>query len=205
MNQQSDGTEKQREQQSGGLLGRIRKFGDQATEALDQASGGRLRPGLDATKEKVSEVGNTVSGKKIQQQLEEFTDVVSTAVIGVHRDQRNLRDSLTQLRVQQTGLKLELCQVREEQSTVKEMISQVQQEQGTLQETITRVQTEGADAKEALAQIQAKQTEGNKSLAEVQCKQDTLTEMLEQLKDSVRQIEQPSRYPWWQFWQWRWI
>ena len=108
LNQGSDGSHRRKGQpKSGGLLGRIRQMGDQATEALDQATGGRLRTGLDATKEKVTDVGSTVSGKKIQQQLEEFTDVVSTAVIGVHRDQRNLRDSLTQLQVQQTGLKLE--------------------------------------------------------------------------------------------------
>ncbi len=177
MNQQSDGTKKQGEKKSGGLLGRIRQMGDQATEALDQVTGGRLRTGLDATKEKVTDVGSTVSGKKIQQQLEEFTDVVSTAVIGVHRDQRKVKDSLTQLQVQQTGLKLDLVETREEQSTLKE----------------------------SLEQVQAIQIEANETLYALQRKQDTLTETLEQLKESMRQMEQPSRHPWWQFWNWRWI
>ena len=177
MNQGSDKAKKRDAQAKGGLLGKIRKIGDRATETLDQATGGRLRPGLDATKEKVSDVGNTVTGKKIQQQIEDFTDVVSTAVIGVHRDQRTVRDSLTQLQVQQTGLKLEICQVRGEQSKVKETLSQVQ----------------------------AKQKEAIESLSEVQRKQDTLTETLEQLKESLRRIEQPSTSPWWQFWNWRWV
>ena len=108
MNRPSGEPKKSAEQKSGGLLGKIRRLGDQATEALDQASGGRLRSGVDATKEKVADAGSTVTGKKIQQQLEDFTEVVSTAVIGVHRDQRNLRDEQTHLRVQQTGLKLDL-------------------------------------------------------------------------------------------------
>jgi len=191
VNQQSDGTKKQGEKKSGGLLDRIRKIGDQATGALDQATGGRLRPGLDATREKVADVGSTVSGKKIQQQIEDFTDVVSTAVIGVHQDQRNLRDSFTQLRVQQTSLNLELCEVREEQRKVEEALAEVQED--------------GRGVKESLVQVQANQTEANEALAEVQRKQDTLTETLEQFKESLRNIEQPSRLPWWQFWNWRWI
>ena len=205
MNRQSGEPKKSEEQKSGGLLGKIRRLGDQATEAIDQASGGRLRPGLDATKEKVADVGSTVTGKKIQQQLEEFTDVVSTAVIGVHHDQRKVRDSLTQLHVQQTGLKLDLSQFREQQETVKEAIAQVKQDHSAVRETIMQIQAEGADVKEVLSQVQIKQTEGNEALAEVQREQDMLTESLEQLKESVRRMEQPSRYPWWQFWNWRWM
>ena len=177
MNQGSDKAKKRGQSKPGGLFSRIRKVGDKATETLDQATGGRLRPGLDATKEKVSDVGNTVTGKKIQQQIEDFTDVVSTAVIGVHRDQRTIKDSLTQLQVQQTGLKLDICEIRGEQSKVKETLSQVQ----------------------------AKQKEAIETLSEVQRKQDTLTETLEQLKKSLRRIEQPYTRPWWQFWNWRWI
>ena len=191
MKKQSSESKEQKERKSDGFLGRIRKIGDQATEALDQATGGRLRPGLDATREKVTDVGSTVSGKKIQQQIEEFTDVVSTAVTGVHRDQRNLRGSFTQLRVQQTGLKLELCEIREEQGKVEEAIAEVQEE--------------GKGVKEALAQVQTKQSDANAKLTRIQQNQESLAEALEQFKESLRDIEQPSRFPWWQFWNWRWI
>jgi uncharacterized coiled-coil DUF342 family protein len=177
MNTEGDAPKEHEAQESRGLLGGIRQLRDRASEVVDQATGGRLRPGLDATKEKVSDVGNTVTGKKIQQQIEDFTDVVSTAVIGVHRDQRTIKDSLTQLQVQQTGLKLDICEIRGEQSKVKETLSQVQ----------------------------AKQKEAIETLSEVQRKQDTLTETLEQLKKSLRRIEQPYTRPWWQFWNWRWI
>ena len=139
MNQGSDKAKKRGQPKSGGLFSRIRKVGNQATETLDQATGGRLRSGLDATKERVSDVGNTVTGKKIQQQIEDFTDVVSTAVIGVHRDQRTIKDSLTHLQVQQTGLKLEICQVQAKQTEASESLSEVQRKQDTLTETLEQL------------------------------------------------------------------
>ena len=151
MNRESDVSKKREAQGKGGLLGKIRKIGDRATETLDQATGGRLRPGLDATKEKVSDVGNTVTGKKIQQQIEDFTDVVSTAVIGVHRDQRTIKDSLTHLQVQQTGLKLEICQVQAKQTEASESLSEVQRKQDTLTETLEQL-------KESLRRIEQPST-----------------------------------------------
>ena len=151
MNQESDVSKKREAQGKGGLLGKIRNIGDRATETLDQATGGRLRPGLDATKERVSDVGNTVTGKKIQQQIEDFTDVVSTAVIGVHRDQRTIKDSLTHLQVQQTGLKLEICQVQAKQTEASESLSEVQRKQDTLTETLEQL-------KESLRRIEQPST-----------------------------------------------
>ena len=151
MNQESDVSKKREAQRKGGLLGKIRNIGDRATETLDQATGGRLRPGLDATKERVSDVGNTVTGKKIQQQIEDFTDVVSTAVIGVHRDQRTIKDSLTHLQVQQTGLKLEICQVQAKQTEASESLSEVQRKQDTLTETLEQL-------KESLRRIEQPST-----------------------------------------------
>ena len=151
MNQESDVSKKREAQRKGGLLGKIRNIGDRATETLDQATGGRLRPGLDATKERVSDVGNTVTGKKIQQQIEDFTDVVSTAIIGVHRDQRTIKDSLTHLQVQQTGLKLEICQVQAKQTEASESLSEVQRKQDTLTETLEQL-------KESLRRIEQPST-----------------------------------------------
>ncbi len=186
-------------------MGRIRKAGGQATDALDQATGGRLRPRLDATKEKVSDVGSTVTGKKIQQQIEEFTDVVSTAVIGVHSDQRTLKTSLTQMQVQQTGLKLEIAEVRGEQSKVKETLVQVKQDQDDVQKTIAQIQSDGSNLQEVISQVQARQAETTETLAGLRQQQDTLAKSIQQFNDSLHQMEKPARIPWWQFWHWRWM
>ena len=136
MNLEEDVPKEHESQESGGLLGGIRKLRDRASATFDQAAGGKLRQGLDTTREKVSDVGNTVTGTKFRQQFEDFTDVVATTVIGVHRDQRAVKDSLTQLQVVQTGIKLTLYEIQQEQGTVKEALVQVREDQGAVRETL---------------------------------------------------------------------
>lgn len=158
MNQPDEVTREGKSQESKGLFGGFRKL-------------------LDTTKEKVSGTAGMVTGKKLQQQLEDFTDTVSTAVIGIHRDQRNVRDSLTQLEVQQTSIKLSLHEVQVEQDAMKKTLAQAQQNQDALKQQLAQVQQAQSDMEETLAQVQT----------------------------SLARQERQTRSPWWMFWRWRWI
>ena len=94
MSQEDEVTRKDESQESEGLFGGIRKL-------------------LGTTKEKVSGTADMVTGKKLQQQLEDFTDVVSTEVIGVHRDQQAVRELLAQVQQAQDEMQETLAQVQE--------------------------------------------------------------------------------------------
>ena len=191
MNQEKDVAKKHASREPAGLFGRFRKLGERTSETVDQATGGRLRKGLDATKGKVSGTKDMVTGKKFQKQFEDFTDVVSTAVIGVHRDQRTVRDSLTQLEVQQTGIKLTLHQIQMEQGGIKETIGQMQADQEAVRETLGLVEAEQTRVRGTLSQVQ---TDGGE-----------VRQALEQMQASLARLERRSTSPWWQFWNWRWI
>ncbi len=158
MNRQDEGTKEGESQESGGLVGGFRKL-------------------LDSTKERVGGTADMVTGKKLQEQLEDFTDTVSTAVIGVHNDQQKVRDSLTELRVQQTSIKLSLHEVQVEQGAMKEALAQAQQNQDALEQQLAQIQQAQSDMEETLAQVQT----------------------------SLARQERQTRSPWWMFWQWRWI
>ena len=94
MSQQDEVTGEGKSKESGGLFGGVRKL-------------------LGTTKEKVSGTTDMVTGKKLRQQLEDFTDVVSTAVIGVHRDQQAARELLAQVQQAQDEMQETLAQVQE--------------------------------------------------------------------------------------------
>lgn len=54
--------------------------------------GSRLRGAIGATGERVTGTTDTITGVQFRRQFEDFTDAVTTAVVGVHRDQADLRE-----------------------------------------------------------------------------------------------------------------
>ena len=66
-------------------------------EASDGATrnsgmGGRLQQAVGAVGERVTGTADTITGVQFRRQFEDFTDAVTTAVVGVHRDQGELQE-----------------------------------------------------------------------------------------------------------------
>ena len=59
--------------------------------------GERFRESIRSAGESVTGTADTVTGVQFRRQFEDFTDVVTTAVVGVHRDQALLRERLEEL------------------------------------------------------------------------------------------------------------
>ena len=57
----------------------------------------RLRQAVGAAGERAMGAADTVTGVRFRRQFEDFTDAVTTAVVGVHRDQADLRDRVERL------------------------------------------------------------------------------------------------------------
>jgi thioredoxin reductase len=62
----------------------------------------RLRGAVRGTTERVTGAADTITGVQFRKQFEDFTDAVTTAVVGVHRDQADLRERLAKLETAST-------------------------------------------------------------------------------------------------------
>ena len=68
-----------------------------ANESRTSQVVGRFRDTFGAAREGVMGTVDTVTGVAFREQFEDFTDAVTTAVVGVHQDQAEVRDRLTRL------------------------------------------------------------------------------------------------------------
>lgn len=59
--------------------------------------GDRLRDAVGSVGETVTGTADTITGLQFRKQFEDFTDAVTTAVVGVHRDQGDLRERVDAL------------------------------------------------------------------------------------------------------------
>ena len=59
--------------------------------------GDRLRDAVGSVGETVTGTADTITGLQFRKQFEDFTDAVTTAVVGVHRDQGDLRERVDEL------------------------------------------------------------------------------------------------------------
>lgn len=59
--------------------------------------GDRLRDAVGSVGETVTGTADTITGLQFRKQFEDFTDAVTTAVVGVHRDQKDLRERVDAL------------------------------------------------------------------------------------------------------------
>ena len=101
------------------------------------------RPGIlsrvgavaDAAKRQVSRSAEVMTGADIRR-FEDFTEATTTAVVGVHRDQAELRKQLDQIRQSVSDVQAE---VRERLSHMEQSVDDVQQAQASLKEGLVRV------------------------------------------------------------------
>ncbi len=73
---------------------------DETTEAADgrHGIGRRLREAVGGGGEMVTGTADTVTGVQFRRQFEDFTDTVTTTVVGMHRDQAKLGEHQAELR-----------------------------------------------------------------------------------------------------------
>ena len=72
-------------------------------EDADQGNrgiGSRIRGAARGARDRVTGAADTITGVQFRRQFEEFTNAVTRTVVGVHRDQSELRDGLVNLVLQ---------------------------------------------------------------------------------------------------------
>ena len=76
-----------------------------------------------------------MSGADIRR-FEDFTEAATTAVVGVHRDQAELREQISQIKQSVNDVEADL---RERLNHIEQSVNDVQQVQASLRESLTRV------------------------------------------------------------------
>ena len=69
--------------------------------------GGRLRGAAREARERITGTADVITGIQSRRQWEAFTDAVTRTVVGVHRDQEELRKAQDELETQYEALRLE--------------------------------------------------------------------------------------------------
>ena len=98
-------------------------------EASDGATrnsgmGGRLQQAVGAVGERVTGTADTITGVQFRRQFEDFTDAVTTAVVGVHRDQGELQERADKLDA-------EVIEVQRIQEELRERVDKLDQNQNS--------------------------------------------------------------------------
>lgn len=83
--------------------------------------GARLRQGLGNAQERVVGTADTITGVEFRRQFEDFTDAVTTTVIGVHREQGALRERLEDLEasIKSDDTSQQLAELKERQDKLE--------------------------------------------------------------------------------------
>lgn len=86
--------------------------------------GRRLREGVGAARERIVGTADTITGVQFRRQFEDFTDAVTTAVVGVHRDQGELQERADKLDA-------EVIEVQRIQEELRERVDKLDQNQNS--------------------------------------------------------------------------
>ena len=125
----------------------MKKNTDSEEQVEDESRPGLLdRVGAVAStaKRHVSRSAEVMSGADIRR-FEDFTEAATTAVVGVHRDQAELREQISQIKQSVNDVEAEL---RERLNHIEQSVNNVQEVQASLKESLAHanesVQTEVA-------------------------------------------------------------
>ena len=86
---------------------------------MEESSGGiigRLRGAAREARERITGTADVLTGIQSRRQWEAFTDAVTRTVVGVHRDQEELRKAQAELETQQEALRREFDMMHSESS-----------------------------------------------------------------------------------------
>ena len=119
-------------------VGELNKDTDNEEQADDESKPGilsRVGAVADAAKRQVSRSAEVMTGADIRR-FEDFTEATTTAVVGVHRDQAELRGQVDQIKQSVNDVQAE---VRERLNDIEQSVNDVQQVQARLEAGLTRV------------------------------------------------------------------
>ena len=66
-------------------------------EGSGSSAGGRIRESIGTARQAIGRGFDQVTGTEFRRQFDEFTSVISSAVLGVHQDQAELRERIERL------------------------------------------------------------------------------------------------------------
>ncbi len=182
--------------------------GDEAPEAEGRRGVmGRLRGALGSGGKSVVGTYDTVTGAKFQKQFNEFTDAVTTTVIGVHQSQEEQLKKLALLEERLNDameMRQELQALLERTTSLEERLNDamgMRQELQALLERTTSLEERLNDAMEMRQELQAL----SKRMAPVEEQLNDDKEMrlaLQATLNKMDSLEKRLNRPWWR---WRWF
>jgi FtsZ-binding cell division protein ZapB len=94
----------------------------QETETGRTGIWGSVRQGVRVARERAVGTADTITGVQFRRQFEDFTDAVTTTVVGVHRDQEELQERTDKL-------DSEVIEVQRTQGELRERVDKLEQNQ----------------------------------------------------------------------------
>ncbi len=101
---------------------------------------GRMRQGFDAARGRAVSAADTVTGVQFRRQFEDFTEAVTTAVVGVHRDNEELKDQTDQLNTVVASTQREQEELRGEVDHLNTVVASTQRGQEELTEKFSQLE-----------------------------------------------------------------
>ena len=98
----------------------------------------RVGDAADAARQSVQRSAEVMSGADIRR-FEEFTEAATTAVIGVHQDQADLREQLAAKEQSLRNLQQDQAKLQEQLAHAEQSLHALQQNQATLRDDVTRM------------------------------------------------------------------
>ncbi len=125
------------------------------TEETEGSSGifDRARNLLGSAREGAKRSAEVMTGSDIRR-FEEFADATTTVVVGVHRDQADLRERLTLTEQSVADLQQGQADLRESLTRTEQSAADLQQGQADLRERFTRTEQSVADLRERLTRAE---------------------------------------------------
>ena len=101
-----------------------RIFGEKGDviEESNRSIGGRLRGAARVTRDRLTGTADVLTGVQSRRQWEGFTDAVTRTVIGIHRDQNELRKAQEELETRHETLRQEFNALNSERNTRSEQL-----------------------------------------------------------------------------------
>jgi chromosome segregation ATPase len=146
---------------------KLRKNSDNKSQDGNEREAGilrRVKGAANSAKQGVVRSAEVMSGADIRR-FEDFTDAATTAIVGVHQDQAELRRRLT---------------------PIEQSVADVQRGHAELRERLTQTEQSVADVRRGHAELGERLTQTQQSIADVRREQAELGDRLTRVEDSMR-------------------
>lgn len=134
-------------------------FDPQESESNETGLWGRVRQGLGVTRDRAAGAVDTITGIQFRRHFEDFTEAVTTAVVGVYRDNDELKQQTDQLGVEVANAQREQVELRNSLDQLNSAVANTQREQVELRNNFDQMDSTLVDTQRKQVELTEKTTQ----------------------------------------------